>query len=819
MADIISRLKLESGEFDSKIKRAGQELMAYSEHCKKMGLEMGYANNDAKEFAKALGSMQTTSSSARGKINELTEAFVNLKVMYKNMTDEEKNNTFGKNLAASLDQLKTRIDQAKAELNDVNKELGNTKQAEVDTKGGLEGLTNALGVNVKTLVGWGTAIAAGKAALDMAKDAFFASETSLDEWGRTVQSTQSLYQGFLSALNNSDVSGFLSRMDEIVSAARDAYNAMDELGTFSAFQQRNVAKGRAGYAQALDEYRLNPTADNKQKLQQANQKVMNDLRESHDKTEAAYQAALRQIATERISGKGMQDAFVKMFSEGNYGDLQAAKASYKTGRGLNFGAQYYYGDRVYDGRVQDRATGKWRDMSATEKQQFEFARALSQVNDSQIKEVQALGAQSVAITEQIYQQDRAYNRLSGNNTPLRGNGKGGKTDIQFADDSIMAQEKLVSDLTQKWKTASGELRDGYLKDLEEAQQKLAEMTNKAKGPDLDKLFPDMSKQNFNTGYAGSAQAKYDSARADLALGPMNLDAVNDYIGSVKGMLKDANLGDELYNNMTKKLKDATTVSTLLQEMMERGLAGADLETTAQALKEKLLSPEGIDQTAIQSFLDTLNAQIEEAGGVGLKLNSKTGEVSDKDKDKDERDGNRFMKKNDEGKYEAKMTDIMSGMAGGINNVVSGLNTLGVEIPAGLQSVLGGMQAITSILSGIAVTAMAIEAIAGADAIIPFANGGLIGRAAGGMMIPGNFMSGDRLRLPVDGGRGMIGVNSGELILNRAQQGIIASELEGGGMQNLHLDTVIGAEDIRVVLNNRGRRTGRGEYVQSRKYNG
>jgi hypothetical protein len=95
---------------------------------------------------------------------------------------------------------------------------------------------------------------------------------------------------------------------------------------------------------------------------------------------------------------------------------------------------------------------------------------------------------------------------------------------------------------------------------------------------------------------------------------------------------------------------------------------------------------------------------------------------------------------------------------------------------------------------------------------------------------------------------VIGVNSGELILNRsstntlaasllqaeslvdsisdyrvslsnAQQMSMASQLEGGGMENLQLDTVIGAEDIRVVLNNRGRRTGRGEYVQSRRYNG
>ena len=802
MADLISRLRLESGEFDSKIKRAGQELMAYSEHCKETGSTMGEANKDAKDFAKALGSMQTTSSSARGKINELTEAFVNLKVMYKNMTDEEKNNTFGKNLAASLDQLKTRIDQAKAELNDVNKELGNTKQAEIDTKGGLEGLTNALGINVKTLVGWGSALAAGKMALDVAKDAFMSSETNVDEWGRTVRSAEGIYQSFVQSLNTGDFTGFLNNIGRVTQAAKDAYDALDELGTRMTIINPERARLQARQQELRADIRRSGADSEVGKAALAELKKIEPLLSKSFKTESQMNyTAFEKLVRERLAEGGINlnqrsfQQFMKTFSsDAAFQNLRRnARGSSELRETSEIGRFQTIDTRNIEQKLLDLFTDKWRQ------------------------------ANSGYLTASFSAQGAAASNALGNARYMRagsGGGKGGKTDIQFADDSIMAQEKLVSDLTQKWKTASGELRDGYLKDLEEAQQKLAEMTNKAKGPDFDKLFPDMSKANFNTGYAGSAQAKYDSARADLALGPMNLDAVNIYISSVKGMLKDANLGDELYNNMTKKLKDATTVSTLLQEMMERGLAGADIESTAQALKEKLLSPEGIDQTAIQSFLDTLNAQIEEAGGVGLKLNSKTGEVTDDNgKEKDERDGNRFMKKNDEGKYEAKMTDIMSGMAGGINNVVSGLNTLGVEIPAGLQSVLGGMQAITSILSGIAVTAMAIEAIAGADAIIPFANGGLIGRAAGGMMIPGNFMSGDRLRLPVDGGRGMIGVNSGELILNRAQQGVIASELEGGGMQNLHLDTVIGAEDIRVILNNRGRRTGRGEYVQSRKYNG
>ena len=148
--DIISRLRLESGEFDSKIKRAGQELLAYAEHCKKMSQSMGYANQDAKDFAKALGSMQTVSQTARGKINELSEAFVNAKVMYKNMTDEEKKGEFGRNLAASLDQLKTRLNDAKKDLADVTKELngGGGKFGEfgnvLDTLGSKLGVTGNL---------------------------------------------------------------------------------------------------------------------------------------------------------------------------------------------------------------------------------------------------------------------------------------------------------------------------------------------------------------------------------------------------------------------------------------------------------------------------------------------------------------------------------------------------------------------------------------------------------------------------------------------------------------------------------------------------
>ena len=798
--DIISRLRLDSGEFDAKIKRAGQELLAYSEHCKKMGLEMGYANKDAKDFAKALGDMNTVSQTARGKLNELTEAFVNLKAMYNNMTDAEKQNPFGKELAASIDKLKNRIDEAKQNLNSVNAELGNTKQAEQGATSGIEGLTSALGINVKSLVGWGAALTAGKVALDVAKDAFMSSETNVDDWGRTVRSAEGIYQSFVQSLNTGDFTGFLNNIGRVTQAAQEAYNALDELGTRMTIINPERARLQARQQELRADIRRNGADSEVGRAALAELKKIEPLLSKSFKTESQMNyTAFEKLVRERLAEGGINlnqrsfEQFMKTFSsDAAFQNLRRnARGSSELRETSEIGKFRTVDTRNIEQKLLDLFTDEWRQ------------------------------ANSGYLTASFSAQGAAASNALGNARYMRAGsgggkgGKGGKTDIQFADDSIMAQEKLVQELTQKWKTASGELRDGYLKDLEEAQKKLAELTGKAKGPDFDKLFPDMSKANFNTGYAGSAQAKYDSARADLALGPMNLDAVNSYISSVKGMLKDANLGDELYTSMTEKLKDATTVSTLLQEMMERGLAGADLESTAQALKEKLLSPEGIDQTAIQSFLDELNKQIEEAGGVGLKLNADTGEVTD-DKGKGKDDGE-DLKKFNEG---------IGKLSGGLSQVTGGLKAVGVKIPEEVDQVIGVINGVSQIISGVstiigvfqtsAITANTIALGALTSAVtantfakfIPFfAGGGIVPHAANGYFVGGNSFSGDNTPIMA---------NAGELVLSKSQQGVLASMLtdeeRGGGNAQPYLD----GEKIYLGLQAYMRRSGLGEIVTSER---
>lgn len=78
-----------------------------------------------------------------------------------------------------------------------------------------------------------------------------------------------------------------------------------------------------------------------------------------------------------------------------------------------------------------------------------------------------------------------------------------------------------------------------------------------------------------------------------------------------------------------------------------------------------------------------------------------------------------------------------------------------------------------------------------------------GYAEGGI-VQGNSYSGDNV--------GPAMLNSGELVLNKAQQGVLASQLQGGGLQNLKLDGVVTGENIHIVHNRYLKRSGQGELV-------
>jgi len=623
----------------------------------------------------------------------------------------------------------------------------------------LNDFTRNIGVNMKSLSGMALAAGAVTGALKVMKDAFFNSETSLDEWGRTVESTKALYAGFLDALNNSDISGYLDRMNSIIDAAREAYDAMDQLNTFNAFNQVQSARGKAGYAQALDEYKLNPTAENKAALAAANKAVMENIKAQQQYTKEAYNKALRNLGTQRgLQGKQLQD-FINLFQNKSYAELQAAKNSYGTGRGLNAGSQYYYGDRVYDGRVQDRSTGKWRDLTEAETQQFEFARALSQTNDEQIKAVQALGAQVEGLSEAIYQQDRSYNRMAGNNAGKNntsnsggggGGSRGGRTSVATMSEDQENNLKIQK-LTQEYVQATEDRQEAIREEIKVLQDRNA-VIKQMKDEALGKYKP---------------------------IEPM---------GEAEGIMPS------FYKTPTQTLQETQfpikTQLDVLNDELKKLIAFRDQSMTSDEYKSR------------DFFVKNKQAEIDDYMGRSKKSGTSSKEAID------------------------KLTSKMSTLSSGITSITSGLQAMNVNIPEELQeainvvngmiSVIQGVSSIISVFSTGAENANTIATLANTTALgalttamianttvnaIPFFRGGGVAHAAHGF-VPGNNHNDN---IPVM-------VSSGELILNRAQQGNIASQLDGNGLQNLHLEAILRGEDMRLSLKNNGRRTGRGEYV-------
>ena len=143
----------------------------------------------------------------------------------------------------------------------------------------------------------------------------------------------------------------------------------------------------------------------------------------------------------------------------------------------------------------------------------------------------------------------------------------------------------------------------------------------------------------------------------------------------------------------------------------------------------------------------------------------------------------------------------------MSDVVSGVEALGIDVPEGIEKMITTMQAVQSILTGISTIVMVIQMLTMKNSIpiIGRLAGGGIPHAAGGLLT-GNYYSGDQVPVMV---------NDGELILSRAQQGNVASQLRNNGLADLQLEAILDGEDIRLAIRTGDRRRGRSEYAYSK----
>lgn len=238
MAEVVTKFKLETSQFDSKLRDAASGLSKFANEAQIAGKSFDGFSKESVDAAKALGTISTSATSAKGKVSELVGAFNAAARAYNDLTKEEQQSEWGKALSSSLETLKGRISEAKSELYGLN----NTSR---DTGGVMGMLKDKLSINIDAIKLFNIGLKAAEGALSVAKDAFFASEQNLDDWQRTLYTAKSTYEGFLTSINTGDISGFLTRIDDIVRASSAAYNAMDALSTQKAINNPAVQAQQA----------------------------------------------------------------------------------------------------------------------------------------------------------------------------------------------------------------------------------------------------------------------------------------------------------------------------------------------------------------------------------------------------------------------------------------------------------------------------------------------------------------------------------------------------------------------------------------------
>ena len=256
----------------------------------------------------------------------------------------------------------------------------------------IKALSDALSLNVGSISKFSVAMAAAGAAIKVATDAFKANEEMMDEWGRITESSRAIYDGFLNAINTGDISGYLSRIGEIRKAAREAYDAMDELGTFNAFNRNNLSAARADFNQKLADYRTGNAS--KDDVTSAMENLQKQLA---DRQKLEWDAYYKQLSSKAATAGVDADLFRKAL-EGSYGSFNEIKnTSFPT-------------KSVWNSSTRSMVQAEAPELATPIEK---LGKMLRQLTDDELSNLQALAEAANNTASEIAQVERQASRILG----------------------------------------------------------------------------------------------------------------------------------------------------------------------------------------------------------------------------------------------------------------------------------------------------------------------------------------------------------------------------------------------------------------------
>ena len=840
MAKSVLELAVGTGQWNAGLKKAKSALDNFTQA--QGGVQAALEKDSGKigQFVQMMGKMESTAKTAKGQMNDYKSTIEQLTMQYNRMTDAQKK-TVGQDYLQAIDQMKQKYQAVNDELQEMNRTLNQTKTAEDGSGlfggGKLDGMLQVMGGNLMTK---GVTMVAG-AAMSMANEIGDAVKQGIElaKQGEGIRiAFERLGRGDILDGLREATHGTVTDLELMKAAVKfnDFRLPVEELGTMLAFAQQKAKDtgqsidymvdsivtglGRKSLM-ILDNLGLS-AAEIKEKMAETGDMtkavgeiIRDQMAKAGDYVETAADRAAKanvslQNKMEELGRKfaPLEEASSQFWTSMKIGILDVVGGPLtnllnkltQAGRLMNAYGQMGGSGKV--GRLTANLAGasEGNRQSIYRQQQEQFWRYINP-RKQQIRDIrawqrgergEALQGRINAITQQYgsldatkiqaevdaakkmlsdYQQaaktilkpakvDIDTNDASTNIDDLKNKLKdleeqrrkaikagdtelsksllkqinqtkadikgldptalktGGKKNSIYGEGTIEAQEKLVADLTKKWKEAGDAVRDDYALQLSYAKQQLAEMTG-----------------GFN---------------------PSNVRPIADMTGRIPTPDFTAD-----YKKNKGRWYDATAPVAPSEIKFSDGL-------------QKLM--DYIQKTQQDDFRKRQNRS---ALGDTKDVVSGLGQVAS---------GLQQM-----GIQLPEEVNKVLGVINGLMTVIEGVNTIiGVTQTANLTANTIALGALTSAIYANTVTNM-----------IPFfAGGGIVPHAANGYFVPGTRFSGDHTPIMA---------NAGELILNRAQQGSLAGQLQGTAA-NIHMTASVQGEQIILAANNTFKRKGKGELV-------
>lgn len=732
MAESILRLKVQSEEYDSKLKRAAEGLNRYIEGCRKAGGTLEHVDDGVKEFTQQLGKMETVAGGARGKLGEMTKAFTDLTMQFNAMSDAEKRGQFGKALSSGLDELKQRIISTKQELADINKSLNN-----VGGSGGgglfggdkLSGMLQVFGGNLMTKIA-----GAGLSFAGELKD-MVAQGIELARQGEGIRiAFERLGRGDILQGLREATHGTVTDLELMKAAVKfnDFKLPLDELGTMLAFAQQKAKDTGQSVDYMVDSIvtglgrKSLMILDN---LGLSAAEIKDKMKETGDMTKA-----VGEIIREQMS------------KAGDYVETAADRATQA------------------NVSLQNKMEELGRKFAPVEEASNQLWTSIK------IGIMDIVSGPLAKMLNQLTEAGRLKNMLD----KMNGNPDDG--------DNTKVENQLKK--LQAIKSAGG---SDYI-----FKSTLSGMVE-----DYNRQINDLDKKIKNGGkWEGEKKGFYHYESVDV------LQRQKDALTVMRNQLQSG--AKDISTPVPVQITNTPTNTTPTGGGGGGGTTSVNLGQFVPAEGEKFELGRNFQSLfGNEEFINIQRKLMGMDGEMTRDWGKEIGQVfadyiDDPDKKKRGKNDKKEEKKDD------KVMDSMTKLTSGVTGIFSGIEQMGIEIPDGMKQALNAINGLMSIAQSILVV---VEAIKGLEAVglIKLAGGGIVPHAAGGYMIGGNSYSGDNIYA------GGAWVNSGELVLNRAQQSTLASQLQGQDKQ-MHVVGEVQGEKIILVANRTFRRKGQGEIV-------